>query len=210
MKPHGLSFVDAAALPLAGLTALQTMVKHSATKVGKGSKVLVLGGSGGVGSLAIQIAKALGAETVAATSSNVELLKKLGADVAINYREDDWSEKLAGQDFDLVFATVADEDAAERALKVLGPKGSFIYTLQSAKLKDENNKDKGERHYAFMLTNSRDTEGLVRIAKWAEDGLVKAELHSGKAYPFTQEGWTALTDVLSSGRAKGKLVMDLA
>ena len=51
----------------------------------------------------------------------------------------DWSEQLAGENYDVVFATVADKDAAERALKVLGPEGSFIYTLQQAGLKDKEN-----------------------------------------------------------------------
>jgi NADPH:quinone reductase-like Zn-dependent oxidoreductase len=212
IKPRGLSFADAASLPLAGLTALQTFTKHAAQPVGPGSKVLVLGGSGGVGSAAIQIAKALGAETVAATSSDTALLTRLGADVAINYREEDWSEKLAGQDYDCIFATVADgDDGAERALKVLAPKGSFIYTLDKSALKDPNNEAKGDRKFAFMLTDSKDAQSLVRIANWASEGKVKAVLdNDGKAFPFNQEGWEKLMKRSNSGRTKGKLVMDLA
>ena len=125
------------------------------------------GGSGGVGSAAVQIAKALGAATVAATSSNTALLTELGADIAINYHEEDWGEKLAGEDYDCIFATVKDgDDGAERALKVLGPKGSFIYTLEGSALKDKDNKDKGDRKFAFMLTDSKDAKSLARIANW--------------------------------------------
>ena len=121
IKPAALSFVEAAALPLASLTAYQCFTQHVKTPVGPGSKVLILGGTGGVGCMAIQIAKALGAETVAATGSNTALIKELGADVAINYREADWGEVLSGQNYDVIFATVNDDKpspAAERALKV--------------------------------------------------------------------------------------------
>lgn len=123
IKPAALSFVEAAALPLASLTAYQCFTQNVKTPVGPGSKVLILGGTGGVGCMAIQIAKALGAEIVAATGSNTALIKELGADVAINYREADWGEVLSGQNYDVIFATVNDDKpspAAERALKVGG------------------------------------------------------------------------------------------
>lgn len=210
IKPPGLSFVEAAAIPLAALTSLQVLEEHAATPVGPGSKVLVLGGTGGVGSMAVQLAKALGASTVAATGSNTELLKSLGADIAINYHDENWGETLAGQDYDVIFATVADgDDSAERALGVLGPKGSFIYTLEKTALKDKENPDLGDRTFKYMLTDSTDAKSLVKIAQFVMDGKLKPLLHQDKTFPFTPEGWGALLKDAASGRAKGKLVMDL-
>jgi NADPH:quinone reductase-like Zn-dependent oxidoreductase len=127
--------------------------------------VLVLGGTGGVGSLAVQIAKALGA-TVAATGSNTDMLTSLGADVAINYHEKDWGVELAGQDYDLIFATVDDSKpapAAERALKVLGTSGSFICLLESILPKE--GLDLGGRKFEFMLTDSMDYVGRTLFFK---------------------------------------------
>ena len=69
--------------------------------------------------MAIQIAKALGAETVAATGSNTALIKELGADVAINYREADWGEVLSGQNYDVIFETVNDDKPSPAAEPLL-------------------------------------------------------------------------------------------
>jgi NADPH:quinone reductase-like Zn-dependent oxidoreductase len=160
--------------------------------------------------MAVQLAKALGASTVAATGSNTELLKSLGADIAIDYHNENWGETLAGQDYDVIFATVADgDDSAERALGVLGPKGSFIYTLDKTALKDKENPDIGDRTFKYMLTESTDATSLVKIAQFVMDGKVKPLLHQDKTFPFTPEGWGALIKDAASGRAKGKLVMDL-
>ncbi|MFN2541184.1 MAG: NADP-dependent oxidoreductase, partial [Chthoniobacterales bacterium] len=84
IKPNSLTFVEAAAVPLTGLTAWQALVDIG--KIDKGQTVLIHGGSGGVGSFAIQIAKARGARVIAtASTANQDLLKQLGADVAIDY-----------------------------------------------------------------------------------------------------------------------------
>lgn len=206
VKPRGLSFAAAAAIPLAGLTAYQCFTQHSSTPVGPGMKVLVLGGTGGVGSFAIQIAKALGA-TVAATGSNTAKLTELGADVAINYREADWGEQLKGQDYDLVFATVDDPKptpAAERALGVLGPKGSFIYLLEQIAAKEGT--DLGGRKFAFMMTDSTKAAHTAQLAAWVLEGKVKP-LYT--EFAFDEAGWQALMAASNSGRAQGKLVMNI-
>jgi len=99
LKPKSLSMQDAASLPLVGLTAWQALVETANLK--KGQKVFVQAGSGGVGVIAIQLAKHLGA-TVAATTSmaNIDLVKRLGADVVIDYRQDDFETIL--KDYDVV------------------------------------------------------------------------------------------------------------
>ena len=101
LKPESVSFGDAAAVGLAGRTALQAL---RAGGVGKGSKVLVTGGAGGVGTLAIQLAKILGASTVATTASKgekAELCSTLGADVVIDYKEQKFEDELSDFDFAL-------------------------------------------------------------------------------------------------------------
>jgi len=103
-KPSNISMMEAAALPLCGLTALQGLIINGDLQAGQ--KVLIFGGTGGVGSLAIQIAKALGASEVCATGSQVELMKKLGADSVVNYKEQNLAEALKGREFDLVFDTI--------------------------------------------------------------------------------------------------------
>jgi NADPH:quinone reductase-like Zn-dependent oxidoreductase len=211
LKPEKLSFAQAAAVPLAGITALQAFTMHlpQDAQIGPGSKVLVLGGSGGVGSLAVQIAKALGA-TVAATSSNTQFLKDLGADIAIDYHSEDWGEKLKGEDYDLIFSTVNDAKpipAHQRAAGVLGPKGHFLVLLRQS-LPDPVPED--GRTYKVFMTDSTKASDLQRLAGWAEEGKVKAVLHEGKTFEFNAKGMEDLLTVSNSGRAKGKLVMEIA
>src|SRR5436305_7577829 len=98
IKPKSLSFVDASSVPLAALTACQALIDIG--KIQAGQMVLIHGGSGGVGSFAIQIAKARGARVIAtASTANQDLLKQLGADVAIDYTKPNW--EAAVRDVDL-------------------------------------------------------------------------------------------------------------
>ena len=95
LKPKNLTMEEAGSIPLAGLTAWQALVERA--KLKKGQKVLIQAGSGGVGTVAIQLAKHLGA-TVATTTSiaNIELVKSLGADIVVDYRRDDFEKLLKG------------------------------------------------------------------------------------------------------------------
>jgi NADPH:quinone reductase-like Zn-dependent oxidoreductase len=96
-KPKTLTMEEAASIPLVGLTAWQVLIDRANLK--KGQKVLIHAGSGGVGTFAIQLAKHLGA-TVATTTSQLELVRRLGADVAIDYRKEDFADTL--RDYDVV------------------------------------------------------------------------------------------------------------
>jgi NADPH:quinone reductase-like Zn-dependent oxidoreductase len=92
-KPKNLSMVEAASIPLVGLTAWQALVEKA--KLQRGQKVFIQAGSGGVGTFAIQLAKHLGAEVATTTSSaNIGLVKGLGADVVVDYKVDDFESKL--------------------------------------------------------------------------------------------------------------------
>ncbi|XAS73376.1 NADP-dependent oxidoreductase [Micrococcaceae bacterium Sec5.1] len=122
IKPASISMDEAGSLPLVALTAWQALVERG--KVGPGQKVLIHAGAGGVGSIAIQLAKYLGA-TVATTVSakNADFVRELGADVVIDYRTEDFAEILHG--YDLVLDSLGGENL-ERSLKVLKPGGKAI------------------------------------------------------------------------------------
>jgi len=122
LKPKGVSMVEAASIPLVGLTAWQALVEKA--KLKKGQKVFIQAGSGGVGTFAIQLAKRLGA-TVATTTStaNVALVKSLGADVVIDYKSQDFEELL--HDYDVVLNS-QDGKTLDKSLRVLKRGGKLI------------------------------------------------------------------------------------
>ena len=137
IKPKSLNFVDAASVPLAALTAWQSLIDLG--KIQAGQTVLIHGGSGGVGSFAIQIAKARGARVIAtASTANQDLLKQLGADVAIDYTTQKFEDMA--HDVDFVLDPVGGETLA-RSYGVV-KKGGIVVTLISrcdeAELKKHN------------------------------------------------------------------------
>lgn len=121
LKPKNLSFKEAAAIPVGGMTALFLLNK---AKLSAGQQVLVYGASGSVGSYAIQIAKAQGATVVAVCSrSNFDMVKSLGADSAIDYKTEDYS--LLDGKYDIVFDAIG-KTSKSKAKKVLKKGGSFV------------------------------------------------------------------------------------
>jgi NADPH:quinone reductase-like Zn-dependent oxidoreductase len=122
LKPERLTMEEAASIPLVGLTAWQALIERGNLK--KGQKVLIHAGSGGVGTFAIQLAKHVGA-TVATTTSaaNADLVKRLGADVVIDYRKDDFEKRL--DDYDVVLNCL-DNETLKKSLRVLKPGGKLI------------------------------------------------------------------------------------
>lgn len=122
IKPKNISMEEAASIPLVGLTAWQALVEKARLK--KGQKVFIQAGSGGVGTLAIQLAKHLGA-TVATTTSvgNTALVKSLGADVIVDYKKDAFEERLSGYD---VVLNSQDSKTLSKSLGVLKHGGQLI------------------------------------------------------------------------------------
>ena len=122
LKPEQLTMEEAASIPLVGLTAWQALIERG--NLEKGQKVLIHAGSGGVGTFAIQLAKHVGA-TVATTTSaaNADLVKRLGADVVIDYRKDDFEKLL--DDYDVVLNSLGSE-TLKKSLRVLKPGGKLI------------------------------------------------------------------------------------
>src|SRR5579859_6975348 len=122
LKPRNLNMTEAASIPLVGLTAWQALVEVG--KVKPGQKVFIQAGSGGVGTIAIQLAKHLGAIVATTTSAkNAALVKSLGADVVVDYNAQDFQKVLSG--YDLVLNS-QDPRTLERSLRVLKPGGQLI------------------------------------------------------------------------------------
>ena len=122
LKPKTLSMEEAASIPLVALTAWQALVERA--KLKRGDKVLIHAGSGGVGTIAIQLAKHLGALVATTTSSsNVDFVKSLGADVVVDYKKDDFEKTL--RDYDAVLNSL-DAQTLRKSLNVLKPHGKLI------------------------------------------------------------------------------------
>jgi NADPH:quinone reductase-like Zn-dependent oxidoreductase len=121
-KPRTLTFGEAAAIPVAGCTALQGL--RDKGRVEPGQKVLVYGAGGGVGTFAVQIARALGAHVTAVSSTgNLDLLRSIGAEEVIDYSKEDFTKR--GQRYDVLFDLGADRSFAE-CRRVLAPNGRFV------------------------------------------------------------------------------------
>jgi NADPH:quinone reductase-like Zn-dependent oxidoreductase len=197
IKPANISHQGAASIPLVGLTAWQAMVIKG--NLQKGQKILIHAGSGGVGTLAIQIAKHLGAEVATTTSAaNIDMVKSLGADVVIDYKTQDFEEALS--DYDLVFDMMGGE-IMEKSFKVLKKGGSLI------SIKGEDSKglaaQYGVQFDAFFMWPSG--EMLSQLAQLISDGALKPVIDRTFSIDQIQEAYTYLL----GGRAKGKIVIDV-
>lgn len=221
LKPANLSMPEAASIPLVGLTAWQVLVEHARLKAGQ--KVLIHAGSGGVGTFAIQLAKHLGA-TVATTTStgNVDLVKRLGADVVIDYKNNDFSELLSGYD---VVLNSLDAATLEKSLKVLKPGGKLVsisgppdpafarsmglngFLRLVMRLLSLGIRRKAKRlgvDYSFVFMRA-DGEQLARITALLESGRIKPTID--RAFPYLETN--AAMAYLESGRARGKVVIEM-
>jgi len=198
VMPKSFNFEQAAATPLAGLTALQGLKAHA--KLESGHKVLLLGGCGGVGSFSIQLAKGLGASYVSTTcgTGNFDTVKKLGADEFIDYTKDDWSEILKGKDFDIVFDCVGEKDAWTRAQKVLKSDGVFVTT------NIERTQDSGKMKNISMITvpNAGDLDMLSNLAEKKVFVPLISMVHKFDDV-FT------MFDHCESGHTSGKMVFEI-
>lgn len=222
LKPASLTMEEAAAVPLVGLTAWQALVEVA--KVKPGQKVFIQAGSGGVGTIAIQLAKHLGA-TVATTTSaaNAELVKSLGADVVIDYRTEDFEQVLSG--YDLVLNS-QDPKTLAKSLNVLRPGGMLISLsgppdLPFAKSLKLNlflrfvirllgrrviTKAKARGvGYSFLFMQASGVQ-LGKLAALIDEGAIRPVVD--RVFPFTQTP-DALAHV-ETGRAKGKVVVKVA
>jgi NADPH:quinone reductase-like Zn-dependent oxidoreductase len=218
-KAKNLTMEEAASIPLVGLTAWQVLIERANLK--KGQRVLIHAGSGGVGTFAIQLAKHIGA-TVATTTSaaNVDLVKSLGADIAIDYKKEDFEKLLSG--YDVVLNSLG-KDTLEKSLKVLKPGGQLIsisgppdvafakenglnWVLQQVmRLLSFGIRKKAKGHgvsysFVFMRANG---EQLHEITSLIEAGIIRPVMD--RVFPF--EGTNDALAYIETGRSKGKVVV---
>ncbi|WP_247256925.1 NADP-dependent oxidoreductase [Pseudomonas moorei] len=220
-KPANTTMAQAASLPLVALTAWQVLVETAQLK--KGQKVLIHAGSGGVGSIAIQLARHLGAFVATTTSTaNVEWVKALGADLVIDYKQQDFESVL--HDYDVVLNSLG-PDVLQKSLKVLKPGGQLIsisgpptaqfaqeqglsWPLQQVmRLLSLGIRRKARKQaisYAFVFMRANGSQ-LQHIATLVEAGMIEPVIDRAFAFESTAEA----LKYVEQGRAKGKVVVSI-
>lgn len=219
LKPANLDFAQAASIPMVGLTTWQALKERA--NVMPGQRVFIPAGAGGIGTFAIQLAKHLGA-TVATTTStgNVSLVRGLGADEVIDYKQQEFENEL--RDYDVVLGTLKG-DSIEKCLRILKPKGKvvsligppdaafgrargmnflmvFLFGLLSRRIIRHATKRGVEYSFLFVHPDGRQ---LAEIEKLLESGKIDPVID--QVFPFDQAK-DALA-YLEKGRAKGKVVV---
>jgi NADPH:quinone reductase-like Zn-dependent oxidoreductase len=222
LKPKNLTMEEAASIPLVGLTSWQALVEIG--KVKKGQKVFIQAGSGGVGTFAIQLAKHLGVFVATTTSTiNIDLVKRLGADLVIDYKKEDFEAKL--KDYDLVLHSNKDPKILEKSLHILKSGGQLIslvgpptqefaeeiglpwYLKLVTKLISSSAKKKSSKlntTFKFLFMRAEGSQ-LQQITQLIESGVIKPVID--KVFPFEQTN-DAMAYV-ESGRTKGKVVIKI-
>ncbi|MDF5739284.1 MULTISPECIES: NAD(P)-dependent alcohol dehydrogenase [unclassified Nostoc] len=200
LKPTNLSYEEAAAVPLAALTALQALRDQG--NIQTGQTVLINGAAGGVGSFAVQIAKALGAVVTGVSSTkNLDLVKSLLADRVIDYTQQDFTEDTA--QYDIIFDAVGKRSLSETR-KVLKPNGVYITTVPNAKVSLEIVLTAflpGQK--AKFLFEKPNTPDLVYLKELIEAGKIRVVID--RTYPLQEVA--AAHDYSETGRAVGKIAL---
>lgn len=221
LKPTNLGMVEAASLPLVALTAWQVLVETAQLK--KGQKVFIQAGSGGVGTVAIQLAKHLGAFVATTTSTaNLDWVKALGADVVIDYKKQDFATVL--RDYDVVLNSLGN-DELNKSLQILKPGGHLIsisgpptpafaiarrlawplrQVLRLLSFGIRKKARKSGVNYTFVFMRA-DGAQLREITPLIESGAIRPVVD--KVFPL-QDTPKALAYV-DGGRAKGKVVVQV-
>jgi alcohol dehydrogenase len=194
-KPVNIDFVTAAAVPLTGVSAYQALVDHLQLK--SGQKILIHGGVGGIGSLAIQLAKHLGAYVATtAAAADTDFVKGLGADEVVDYKTQDFSELL--HDYDAVYDTVGGETNT-KSYKVLKPGSALVSMVASP---DDNLVAQHQilyTHQSTQVTNAR----LAAVAHLIDDKVL--QINVDKAFPLEQAA--EALEYLKTGHPRGKVVI---
>ncbi|WP_058043310.1 NADP-dependent oxidoreductase [Streptomyces roseifaciens] len=195
-KPAGLDHVHAAALPLAALTAWQGLV--DAARITEGQRVLIHRAAGGVGHLAVQIAKARGAHVIAmASAPKHDFLRGLGADEVIDYRTTDFTEAV--KDVDVVFDSSSE---GVRSLSVLRPGGTLVSIMEHWNQELAAQVEAAGRNFAGISVEP-DYASLEAIAALVDAGRIRP--HVAETFPLAEAA--AAHEAVGSGRTQGKIVL---
>ncbi|WP_405650751.1 NADP-dependent oxidoreductase [Streptomyces sp. RK9] len=197
-KPTTVDHVQAAAIPLAALTAWQGLV--DAAGVGEGQRVLVHRAAGGVGHFAVQIAKARGAHVIAmASAPKHDFVRGLGADEVIDYRTTDFTE--AAGDVDVVFDSSSE---GERSLSVLRPGGTLVSIMEHGNRELAARVGAAGRRFAGVSVEP-DYASLEAIARLVDTGAVRP--HVAETFPLAEAA--KAHELVGSGRVQGKVVLSV-
>ena len=196
-KPRSLDHVHAAALPLAGLTAWQSLV--DVAQVQPGQRVLIHAAGGGVGHLAVQIAKGLGAQVIAtASGAKADFVRELGADEVIDYGAEDFTE--VARYIDVVLESVGG-DYADRSLRTLRRGGLLVTIVERTNAQLAARVKAAGRRFAGVIVEP-DSSGLEKLAEWADSGRLR--VHVEEVFPLEA---VAQAHRRLEGGVKGKLVL---
>ncbi len=197
LKPQKINYIEAAALPLAGVSALQALEGH--IKLERGKKILIHGGAGGIGSIAIQLAKSLGG-FVATTvkTDDVDYVKELGADQVIDYRNETFEVML--KEFDAVLDTVRGE-TQNKSFRVL-KKGGVLVSMMG-----NPNTELAKRFNVTVIgqVTNTDTKHLNRLAELVDSGKIKVQVDK----IFSIEQIKEAFNYLEQGHPRGKVVVKI-
>jgi alcohol dehydrogenase len=197
LKPKNLSFEEAAALPLVGVSAWQALVENM--NLSQGQKILIHGGAGGIGSVAIQFAKNLGAFVATTVNSDdADYVQRLGADETIDYKKQDF-EKMVN-DYDAVYDTVGGQTYT-KSFNVLKKGGIIVSMLE------QPNTDLMQ-HFSvksiFLLTQVN-KERLTQLANWVDQNNIKINIDKTFSLDETAEALDYVKDV----HPRGKVVLEI-
>jgi NADPH:quinone reductase-like Zn-dependent oxidoreductase len=197
-KPKSISFTEAAGVPVVALTAWQALIDKA--KLSAGQTVLIHGGSGGVGSFAIQIAKARGAKVIATASTrNQDLLKQLGADVEVDYTQQKFED--VAKDVDVVLDSVG-KDTLARSYGVV-KKGGFIVTLV-ARIDQAELDEHGIRGTSLGVEPT--SNELAEIGKLIDEKKIKVIV--SQTFPLSEA--VKAQEQVATGHTRGKIVLKVA
>ena len=198
-KPQNISFEEAAGIPLAGQTALQAM--RDIGKLGQGKKILINGASGGVGTLAIQIAKELGAVlTTISSTKNLEFCKSLGADFTISYEETNIPDLTDKYD---VFFDVFGNFSFRKVADILTLNGKYVTTVPKSSIFKEQFFNVFRKKKAKMVYVKSDDKDL----KWLSRKMSEKKINPIIDKIFDFEEIRIAQKYIESKRAKGKVIL---
>jgi NADPH:quinone reductase-like Zn-dependent oxidoreductase len=204
IKPQNLTFTEAAGIPLAGTTAWRGVVDYG--KIQPGQKILIHGAAGGVGSLAMQIAKAKGAYVIGTASwHNLAFLKELGADEAIDYRSQPWEKIL--KDIDVIFdaSPVRDNESRLKFVQVLRQEGILVCSQLDFPYAEDVKAALAAKQATGELVRFQTYDSLKEMATMIEEGKLKVTI--SKVFPLEQVAEAHREN--EAGHVRGKLVLEI-
>lgn len=226
LKPKSLNFADAAALPLTTITAWEAMfdrllIDRTATDANADKTILIIGGAGGVGSIAIQLAKSAGLNVIATASrpETIDWVKNLGADGVINHHKRLADELVAQkiENVDYIFCTSETDQYFDVMSEIIAPQGRIVTITEASEDHDVDllKSKSASFSYEFMFTRSMfETPDMIEqhkllsaVAQLVDEGVIKNTANESFG-PLTPESLQKAHAFLESGKAIGKITFD--